>query len=69
MKKAVVIAMTLIGMMTSCVEDKTKYVIAHLIKGDTTTLHKVRVEREFKVGEIVIPVNKIDKFKIVRECR
>ena len=58
-----------IGMMTSCVQDNTKMVIAHRTDGDTITSHKIKVDREFKVGEVVFPINGTNKFKIVRECR
>jgi len=67
--KKVILAIFTIGMMVSCVEDRTKYVIARNISGDTTTLHRERVDREFKVGEVVFPINKLNKMKIVRECR
>lgn len=69
MKKAVVIATAVIGMMSSCVQDNTKYVIAHRVDGDTITLHKIRVDRSFNVGEIMFPINGTTKFKIIRECR
>lgn len=70
MKTRILIAITIIGMMSSCVENTTKMVVAHRVDGnDTTTLHKVKVDREFKVGEIVYPINVMNKFKIVRECR
>ena len=58
-----------IGMMSSCVENTTKMVIAHRVDGDTITTHKIKVDREFKVGEVVFPINGTNKFKIVRECR
>ena len=67
--KKVLLAILTIGMMVSCVESRNKYVIARNISGDTTTLHRVRVDREFKVGEVVFPINKLNKIKIVRECR
>jgi hypothetical protein len=67
--KKVILAILTIGMMVSCVENRTKYVIARNISGDTTTLHRERVDREFKVGEVVFPINKLNKMKIVRECR
>jgi len=70
MKTRTLIAIAIIGMMTSCTENTTKMVIAHRVDGnDTTTLHKVKVDREFKAGEIVYPINLMNKFKIVRECR
>ena len=58
-----------LGMMSSCVENTTKMVIAHRVDGDTITTHKIKVDREFKVGEVVFPINGTNKFKIVRECR
>jgi hypothetical protein len=70
MKKAVLIATAVIGMMTSCVEERNRFVVAHRIKGDTTTLQMIKVNRNFQVGEVVIPVG-LDstKFKIVRIAR
>jgi hypothetical protein len=67
--KKVILAIFIIGMMVSCVEDRTKYVIVRNISGDTTTLHKVVVDKDFKPGEVVFPINKLSKVKIVRECR
>jgi len=67
--KKIVLAIFTIGMMVSCVEDRTKYVIVRNISGDTITLHKVQVDKDFKPGEIVFPINKLSKVKIVRECR
>ena len=57
------------GVLSSCIQDRTKYVIARNISGDTITLHRERVDKEFKVGEVVFPINKLNKIKIVRECR
>ena len=67
--KKVVLAIFTIGMMVGCVEDRTKYVIVRNISGDTITLHKVVVDKDFKPGEVVFPINKLNKMKIVRECR
>jgi hypothetical protein len=67
--KKVILATFIIGMMVSCIEDRTKYVIVRNISGDTTTLHKVTVDKDFKPGEVVFPINKLNKVKIVRECR
>jgi hypothetical protein len=71
--RTTLLAIAIIGMMTSCIQDKTKYVIAQRIEGDTLTLQKIRVFREFQVGEIVYGLNGTregsNKFKIVRECR
>jgi len=71
--KKTLIAISTIGMMVSCVEDRTKDVIAKRIEGDTITTHKIRVYRDFKVGETVYALNGTregtNKFKIVRECR
>lgn len=70
MKTRLLTFAVVIGMMSSCIESTTKMVVAHRVDGnDTTTLHKVKVDREFKVGEIVYPINLMNKFKIVRECR
>jgi len=69
MKKVLFIMIVSMGVLSSCTESRTKYVIARNISGDTTTLHRVRVDREFKVGEVVFPINKLNKMKIVRECR
>jgi hypothetical protein len=71
--RTTLLAIVVIGMMTSCIQEKTKYVIAKRIEGDTLTLQKIKVYRDFKVGEVVFPINGItegtNKFKIVRECR
>jgi len=70
MKKAVVIATAVIGMMTSCVEERNRFVVAHRVDGDdTTTLQIIKVDRNFEVGEIVIPNGNRFKFKIVRVVR
>ena len=67
--KRVSLAILAIGMMVSCVEERTKFVIVRNVSGDTTTLHKVKVDKDFKPGEVVFPINKLTKVKIVRECR
>ena len=67
--KRVSLAILAIGMMVSCVEERGKFVIARNVSGDTTTLHKVKVDKDFKPGEVVFPINKLSKVKIVRECR
>jgi hypothetical protein len=67
--KKVLLAILTIGMMVSCIESRSKYVIARNISGDTITLHRVRVDKDFKPGEVVFPINKLSKVKIVRECR
>ena len=67
--KKVLLAILTIGMMVSCIEDRTKFVIVRNIQGDTITLHKVKVDRDYKPGEIVFPINKLSRVKIVRECR
>ena len=67
--KRVSLAILAIGMMVSCVEERGKFVIVRNVSGDTTTLHKVKVDKDFKPGEVVFPINKLTKVKIVRECR
>jgi len=67
--KKVLLAILTIGMMVSCIEERGKYVIARNISGDTTTLHRVKVDKEFNVGEVVFPINTLNKVKIIRECR
>ena len=68
--KKTLIAVAIIGMMTSCIEEKNRFVVAHRTKGDTTTLQMVRVDKNFQVGEIVIPAGfDSTKFKIVRIAR
>jgi hypothetical protein len=67
--KKVLLAILTIGMMVSCIESRSKYVIARNISGDTTTLHRVRVDKDFKPGEVVFPINTLNKVKIIRECR
>jgi hypothetical protein len=67
--KKVLLAILTIGMMVSCIESRSKYVIARNISGDTITLHRVRVDKDFKPGEVVFPINTLNKVKIIRECR
>ena len=67
--KRVSLAILAIGMMVSCVEERGKFVIVRNVSGDTTTLHKVKVDKDFKPGEVVFPINKQSRVKIVRECR
>lgn len=67
--KRVSLAILAIGMMASCVEERGKFVIARNVSGDTLTLYKVKVDKDFKPGEVVFPINKLSKVKIVRECR
>jgi hypothetical protein len=67
--KRVSLAILAIGMMVSCVEERGKFVIVRNVSGDTTTLHKVKVDKDFKPGEVVFPINKLSRVKIVRECR
>jgi hypothetical protein len=70
MKKAVVIATAVIGMMTSCVEERNRFVVVHRVDGDdTTTLQIRKVDRNFEVGEVVIPNGDRFKYKIVRIVR
>ena len=70
MKKALLIMAVSMGVLSSCVEERNRFVVAHRIKGDTTTLQMIKVNRNFQVGEIVIPVG-LDstKFRIVRIAR
>ena len=67
--KKVLLAILTIGMMVSCIEERTKFVIARNVSGDTLTLHRVKVDKDFKPGEVVFPINKLSRVKIVRECR
>ena len=67
--KKVILAIFTIGMMVSCIENRTKFVIARNISGDTITLHRVKVDKDFKPGEVVFPINTLNKVKIIRECR
>ena len=67
--KKVLLAILTIRMMVSCIEERTKFVIARNVSGDTLTLHRVKVDKDFKPGEVVFPINKLSRVKIVRECR
>lgn len=70
MKKTLIVAIAIIGMMTSCVEERNRFVVAHRVDGDdTTTLQIIKVDRNFEVGEVVIPNGNRFKFKIVRVVR
>jgi len=57
------------GVLSSCVEERNRTVIAHRVEGDTTILELVRVDKNFQVGELVVPINKKHKYKIVRFSR
>ena len=58
------------GVLSSCVEERNRFVVAHRVDGDdTTTLQIIKVDRNFEVGEIVIPNGNRFKFKIVRVVR
>jgi len=68
--KKLIIAIAVLSTMVSCVEERNRFVVAHRTKGDTTTLQIVKVDRNFQVGEIVIPAGfDSTKFKIVRIAR
>jgi hypothetical protein len=70
MKKVLLIMIVSMGVLSSCVEERNRYVIAHRVDGnDTTTLQIVRVDKNFQVGEVVFPVNGKFKYKIVRFAR
>jgi hypothetical protein len=69
MKKGLLIMIVSMGVLSSCVEDRNRNVIAHCMEGDTTILENVRVDRNFQVGELVVPINKKHKYKIVRFSR
>ena len=58
------------GVLSSCVQERNRYVVGHRVDGnDTTTLQVVRVDKNFQVGEVVFPVNGKFKYKIVRFSR
>ena len=58
------------GVLSSCVQERNRYVVGHRVDGnDTTTLQVVRVDKNFQVGEVVFPVNGKSKYKIVRFAR
>jgi len=70
MKKALLIMAVSMGVLSSCVEERNRYVVGHRIDGnDTTTLQIVRVDKNFQVGEVVFPINGKFKYKIVRFSR
>jgi hypothetical protein len=70
MKKVLLIVIASMGVLSSCVEERTRYVIAHRVDGnDTITLQVVRVDKNFQVDEVVFPVNGKFKYKIVRFSR
>jgi hypothetical protein len=70
MKKVLLIVIASMGVLSSCVEERTRYVIAHRVDGnDTTSLQIIRVDKNFEVGEVVFPVNGKFKYKIVRFSR
>jgi hypothetical protein len=70
MKKVLLIMIVSMGVLSSCVQERNKYVVGHRVDGnDTTTLQVVRVDKNFQVGEVVFPVNGKFKYKIVRGCR
>ena len=70
MRTTLLLAIVVIGMMTSCVEERNRFVVAHRVDGDdTTTLQIIRVDKNFEVGEVVYPVNNRFKYKIVRIAR
>jgi len=63
------------GVLSSCVQEKNKSVMARMIDGnDTISLRLIVVERNFRVGDVIIPYSaklggdKV-RYKIVRECR
>ena len=58
------------GVLSSCIEERNRYVVGHRVDGnDTTTLQVVRVDKNFQVGEVVFSVNGKFKYKIVRFAR
>lgn len=70
--KKLLLAISIVSMMISCVQDPNKFVIAHRVDGnDTTTLRIIRVNKAFQIGDVVVPYSKDNKdtfrFKIVRE--
>ena len=70
MRTTLLLAIVVIGMMTSCVEERNRFVVAHRVDGDdTTTLQIIRVDKNFEVGEVVIPNGMRFKYKIVRVVR
>ena len=69
MKKTLLIIIATMGVLSSCLEERNRNVIAHCMEGDTTILETVRVDKNFQVGELVVPINKKHKYKIVRFSR
>ena len=70
MKKVLLIMIASMGVLSSCVQERNKYVVAHRIKGDTITLQIIKVNKNFNVGDVVIPLGlDSNKYKIVRVCR
>jgi|688.fasta_scaffold2105409_1 hypothetical protein len=71
--KKVILAILTIGMMVSCVEEPNKFVIVRRYDGnDTITKRIISVNKNFKIGDVIIPFGvKGDsvRFKIVEECR
>ena len=58
------------GVLSSCVEERNRYVVGHRVDGnDTTSLQIIRVDKNFEVGEVVFPVNDKFRYKIVRFSR
>ena len=58
------------GVLSSCVEERNRYVVGHRVDGnDTTSLQIIRVDKNFEVGEVVFPVNGKFRYKIVRFSR
>jgi hypothetical protein len=70
MKKTLLIMIVSMGVLSSCLEDRNRNVVAHRVDGnDTTSLQIIRVDKNFEVGEVVYPVNNRFKYKIVRIAR
>jgi hypothetical protein len=70
MKKVLLIMIVSMGVLSSCVEERNRYVVGHRVDGnDTTSLQIIRVDKNFEVGEVVFPVNGKFKYKIVRFSR
>jgi hypothetical protein len=70
MKKALLIMAVSMGVLSSCVEERNRFVVAHRVDSDdTTTLQIIRVDKTFEVGDVVIPNGLKFKYKIVRIVR
>ena len=70
MKKVLLIIIVSMGVLSSCIEERNKFVVGHRVDGnDTTTLQIIRVDKNFQIDEVVFPVNGKFKYKIVRSCR